>query len=445
MRSNVFAFFSETLAKFGIIGLLLICMLSGMPVAFGFMLVNVVGLFLWVGGQNAWVMLTLSAYRQLSSFALTSVVFFLLMGEVLYHTGMINVALDAVDKLIGRVRARLSLVALAAGTMLAACSGSSLGTTAALGTTLLPEMRRRGYGKPLSIGPIMGAGGLALLIPPTAMGVLLAAFGKIPIGKFLIAIIIPGLLLSAMYMAYIVIRAFLNPRLAPAYATEKVTILEKIRITGHLIPLGILFFLVIGTIFFGIATPTEASALGAVGALALAAAYRKLTLRAVKKSVLVSGKIVGMVFLIVMGSTAFGQVLAGSGVSRDLIKAVAGMTVSPWVILVIMQLLILAMGMIMDAVAIMMITLPLFMPIIKVLGFNKIWFGTIMLINIEIASMSPPFGMLCFVMKGISPPDVTMGDVYRSALPFMLMQLTNMGLVMAFPSLALWLPGIAAG
>lgn len=425
-----------------IIGLLLIFIFSGMPIAFSFLLVNIVGLFIWLGGREAWMLLTLSAYRQLSSFALTPILFFIIMGEVLYHAGMVNVAVDAIDKLIGRVRARLSLVAVTAGTILAACSGSSLGITAALGSTLLPEMRNRGYGKALTIGPIMGAGGLAILIPPTAMGVLIAALGKIPIGKFLTGIIIPGLLLSLTYTIYIVVRTRLNPSLAPIYATENVTPLEKVRAIGQLIPLFILFLLVIGTIFLGVATPTEASALGAAGTFALAAGYGKLTFQGVKKATLFSGQLIGMIFLIIMGSTAFGQVLAGSGVSGELIKFVTGVSLSPLFILIGMQLIIMAMGCIMDNVAILMITLPLFMPIVNVLGFDPVWFGTIVLINVEIAGLSPPFGLICFTMKGVCPPDITLGDVYRAGLPFILMQLLNMVLIMAFPVLVLWLPSI---
>jgi tripartite ATP-independent transporter DctM subunit len=421
---------------------LLILMFSGMPVALAFIIINFVGFYFWVGGVTAWTILTSSAIDVLTTFTLLPVAFFILMGEVLYFSGAIELTINMVDRLIGGVRARLSLLAVGTGTLLGMLTGSSLGSCAALGSTLLPEMEKRGYHNVLTIGPIMGAGGLAMLIPPSAMAVVLASIAQISVGRTLMAGFLPGLLLASMYATYIIFRARLNPNLAPLYKAEKVAISDKLKGLLNLLPMSIIIFLVLGTIFLGIATPTEASAMGALGTFVVTAVYRKLSWRVIKASVMATAKITGMIFLIVMGSKAFGQLLAGSGVSSALLQSVTTLTINKWLMLVSMQLILIIMGMVMDGIAMMMIAIPIFMPIVRTLGFDPIWFAILFLINIEVANLSPPFGMTIFVMKGICPPNITLGDVYRSGIPFMIMQVIAIGLVMLLPQIALWLPNL---
>ena len=423
-----------------IVGLLLLFMLSGMPVALAFILVNFIGFFFFISGSNAWVVLPLSAFQILTSFSLLPIAFFVLMGEILYYSGTIELAIDVVDNLLGAFRARLSLLAIGAGTLMGMLTGSALGSCAALGTTLLPEMDKRGYRTPLTLGPIMGAGGLAMLIPPSAMAVILATIAKVSIGKVLMAGFMPGLLLGVMYSLYIIIRIWINPDLAPVYKPPPVTLARKARILLNLLPMGILVFLVLGTIFLGMATPTEASALGVMGAFAIAASYRKLNRKVLVDSVLAAAKVTGMIFLIVMASKAFSQLLAGTGVSAGVLYNLTALDLNPWVMLIAIQLVLLIMGMIMDGIAMMMIAIPIFMPLIIAYGFDPIWFAILFLINIEVATLSPPFGLTIFVMKGIVPPKITLGDIYLAAFPFMLMEIASIGIIMVFPQIALWLP-----
>jgi tripartite ATP-independent transporter DctM subunit len=351
--------------------------------------------------------------------------------------------MDAVDKWLGRLPGRLGLEAVAGGTILSTLTGASMASVAILGSVLVPEMEKRGYKKPMSLGPILGSGGLAIMIPPSGLAVLSGAIGLISIGKILIGIVIPGLLMAVFYASYIIIRCLLQPSIAPAYDVPHIPLIEKLVATvRYILPLGFIIFMVIGVIILGITTPTEAAATGAFGCFILAALYKRLNWDVVRKSIGGALSITLMMFLIISGAKAFGQVLAYSGASRGLIEFATGLPLAPIFILVAMQVVILIMGTFMDVVAIMMVTLPLFMPIVLTLGFNPVWFLVIFLLNIEMATTTPPFGLSLFVMKGVAPPDTTMGDVYKAGLPFLGCDLIVMALLITFPAIALWLPAL---
>ncbi|MFC2013787.1 TRAP transporter large permease subunit, partial [Chloroflexota bacterium] len=265
------------LALLVIFGGLLLIMATGMPVAFGFALINVLGIFFLWGGGAGLRQLTLSVYESLTSFILLPIPLFILMGDVVFHSGIGNVMLDAIDKWMGRIPGRLGILAIAGGTLLSTLTGASVASVAILGSTLVPEMERRGYKKPMSLGPILGSGGLAFMIPPSGLAVWIGAIGMISIGSILIAIILPGILMAFLYGSYIIIRCKLQPNLAPEYAVDLPSMSEKLRsLAKHVLPLGIIIFLVVGVIFIGVATPSEAAATGALGCFCLAAAYRKL-------------------------------------------------------------------------------------------------------------------------------------------------------------------------
>jgi len=250
-----------------ILGLLSAFFLSGLPVAFSFTLFNFIAAFFWMGGTKAFSMLTLSAFSSVASFPLVAVPLFILMGELLFHSGVITVVLDAAGKWIGGVRGSLSLVAVAAGTLFGTMSGSAMSGVAVLGSTLAPEMRRRGYSKEMSLGPILGSGCLAMIIPPSILAVLLGSLAQIPVGELLISGIVPGLILAGLYALYILVRVRVQPTMAPAFATGDPTWGEKIRALVSVLPVGIITLMVWGVIFFGIATPSEAAAIGVLGAL----------------------------------------------------------------------------------------------------------------------------------------------------------------------------------
>jgi tripartite ATP-independent transporter DctM subunit len=337
----------------------------------------------------------------------------------------------------------LSLLAVGGGTIFATLTGSAMAGAAMLGSVLVPEMEARGYKKSMTIGPILGSGGLAIMIPPSALGVLLAGLALFSVGQFLVAIIIPGLLMSVLYAGYILVRCTVQPHLAPSYEMKHFSLSEKVVATiRYILPLGSILFLVVGLIFLGIATPTEAAALGALGCFVLAFFYRGLNWDLTKRSFSSTLDVTIMMFMILTGSMAFSQLLAFTGATQGLIKLAVGLPLPPILIIVSMQIVLLLLGTFMEPLTIMMVTIPIFMPIVKQLGFDPIWFGTIMLLNMEMATTSPPFGLVLFVMKGVAPPDTRMKDIYLSAIPFLICDFVVMVMIMAFPGVVLWLPSL---
>jgi tripartite ATP-independent transporter DctM subunit len=422
-------------------GSLLTLLFTGMPVAFVFLLINLVGVFLLWGGEVGLRQLILSMHTAVATWALLAVPMFILMGEVMFHSGLVGKMIDAVDKWLGRLPGRLGLLAIAGGTLFATLSGSAIGTTALLGSTLLEEMTKRGYKKSMSLGPILGSGGLAIMIPPSTLAVILASLGEFSIGMFLIAITVPGFLIAVLYASYVIIRCKFQPWLAPPYEVAHPSLAERVTaIVRYVLPIGLIIFLVLGVIFLGVASPTEAAATGAFGCFLLTALHRRLNWHAIKKSVSGTLSITVMIFMILAGSIAFSQILAFTGATAALTRFMLGFPVPPIVLLIVMQIVLVGLGMFMDQISIMMITIPIFMPIAHAVGWDPLWFGAIMLLNLEIACTTPPFGVLLFVMKGVAPPGTTMGQIWRAAIPFIICDLIVMGLMMIFPELVLWLP-----
>lgn len=414
----------------------------GLPVAFAFLLVDVIGVLCFMGPAGLDQM-TLQIFSSLSTFALTPIPLFILMGELLFHSGMAYKTLDVMDMWLGRVPGRLSVLAAGSGVMFAAMSGSTIANTAMLGTVLLPEMRRRGYATSMAVGPIVAAGPLAALIPPSSLAVVLASIGRIPVGDMLLGGVGPGVLLGLAFCGYIMIRCWLNPSLAPQYERTGISFGEKILgFLTYVLPLGFIIFSVLGLMILGLATPTEAAASGALVTLAVAGCYGRLTKKMVVDSLIGTLQITVMVFMIIAASNTFSSLLAYTGATSGLVATVQGLKVSPLMILLGMNIVVLIMGCFMETIAIMMITLPIFIPIITTLGFDPVWFGVIMLVNCETGMLTPPFGMLLFVMKGVSPPDISVQDIIRAAFPYIIIYIASLAVFIAFPPLILWLPGV---
>ncbi|MBW2609775.1 MAG: TRAP transporter large permease subunit [Deltaproteobacteria bacterium] len=427
-----------------ILGSLILLMISGLPVAFCFMLVNFLWAFFLWGGFSGLEQLIISMFGSVSTFTLLPVPLFILMGEVMFLSKVGPKMLAVLEKWMGRLPGRLSLLAVSGGVLFSTLTGTSLASVAMLGSVLVPEMEQKGYKKPMSLGPILGSGGLAMMIPPSALAILFGSIGEVSIGGILMAIIIPGLLMATLYALYIIIRCFLQPSLAPAYDTPSISLREKITDSlRYLLPVGGIIFLVVGVIFLGIATPTEAAATGAIGTFILAAFFKRFNPELVKKSAFNTVGITVMMFMIITGARAFTQILAFTGATKGLIDFALGLPLSPILILIATQFVVFFLGMFMSPLPIMMITLPIFMPVVEALGYHSLWYGVIYLINIEMASTSPPFGMSLFVMKGVAPEGTTMGEIYRAALPFLYCDVIAMALVLILPPLALWLPGLA--
>ena len=422
------------------IGGLVFLLITGFPIAFAFLGMDLLG-SLFLMGTQGFFQIPLQIYSSLSTFTLSPIPLFILMGELMFHSGVAYRTIDVLDKWLGRLPGRLSLLAAAGGTLFSALSGSTLANTAMLGTVLLPDMQKRGYKPAMSVGPIVGVGGLAMLIPPSSLAVVLAALGHIAVGKILLAGVIPGLLLGGMFAFYIILRCWLNPDVAPRYEVSTTSWPERIiLLIRYVFPLGIVIFMVLGLMLLGVATPTEAAASGVFGTIVVVAFFKKLTLKAIKNSLIGTLEITIMIFMIIAASNSFSAILAFSGATQGLLEVIKTIKLSPLLILIGMQLLVFLLGMFMETISIMMICLPIFMPIVKLLGFNPVWFGVIMLINFEMGLITPPFGMLLFVMKGVAPKEISIEAICWAALPFIICDALVMALIIAVPKLALWLP-----
>ena len=425
-------------------GGLVALMSLGLSVAFGFLAVNIVAALLFLGGEQGLSQLTRNAVQSVTSFSLTPIPFFVLMGEVLFHSGVALKAIDAFALLIRKVPARLSVIAIVAGTVFSAISGSTIATTALLGSLMLPTMLERGYDKRLAMGPIMGIGGVDMLIPPSVLAVLLGSLAGISISGLLIGGIVPGLILSVLFVGYIIVRATLDPSLAPEEELEAAPagVVRWVPFLVHVLPLVLIFGMVVGAMTAGWATPTEAAALGASGTIIAAMLYRSLTWAALMKALTGTVAVSGIILFIIIGATTFSQVLSFSGATNGIVGLVSAQGLSATVILLGMMAILLFLGCFVDQVSMMLITLPFFMPLVQQLGVDPIWFGVLFLICMQLGLLTPPFGLLLFTMKGVAPPGITMNDVFQAALPYVWFGLLVLAAVFLFPLLATWLPGL---
>ncbi|HEU5018462.1 MAG TPA: TRAP transporter large permease subunit [Pseudolabrys sp.] len=426
-----------------VMGSFLSLVVIGVPIVFALFSVTIVSSYFLMGGASGVELLIDSIYNSLTVFVLLPITLFILMGEVMFRSGIAMQMIDTIDQWMGRLPGRMSLLAVASGAVLATLSGASIGSTAMLGSTLAPSMEKRGYRKPMILGPILGSGGLAIMIPPSGLGVILAVLANVSVGKLLIAIIIPGILMALMYSAYIVSRCTLDPSLAPSYEVKRTPVKLRLLLTfKYVVPLSFLIFLVTGMIFVGVATPTEAAALGAAGAFVVAFCYQGLSRKVTAGTLENTLRISVMVLVILAASQSFSQILAFTGATRVLVAWASSLPVPPIVVIIAMQAVVFVLGGFINGVPLMMITLPIFMPVVTALHYDPIWFCVIMLINVETAQLTPPFGILLFVMKGVASPDTTMMQIIGAAMPFIIMNIVAMGLLMLFPAIALYLPSL---
>ena len=431
-----------TQASLILFGGLVAVMGLGLPVAFAFLAINIVGAVIFLGGEPGLAQLARNGVQSITSFALTPIPFFVLMGEVLFHSGVALKAIDAFAMLIRRVPGRLSVIAIVAGTVFSAISGSTIATTALLGSLMLPAMLERGYHPRMAMGPIMGIGGVDMLIPPSALTVLLGSLAGISIAGLLIGGIVPGLILSVMFVAYIIVRVVLDPKLAPSDPPDSApaTAARWVPFFIHVVPLIAIFALVVGAMAAGWATPTEAAALGAAGTIVAAAAYRRLSAKALMAALQGTVAVSGTILFIILGATTFSQVLSFSGAVNGMVGLIAAQDLSTTTLIIGMMLILLFLGCFIDQVSMMLITLPFFMPLVQRLGVDPIWFGVLFLICMQLGLLTPPFGLLLFTMKGVAPPSITMREVYAAAMPYVAFGLLVLVLIFFFPALATWLP-----
>jgi tripartite ATP-independent transporter DctM subunit len=430
-------------------GSILFLMLVGIPVGLAFLICNVGAAIYWFGGTGTFLervgkgvgLLVQNGFQVVASPNLVPVAMFLLMGELFFQTGLANRMFTGIDKLLGRLPGRLSYVTVAGGTAFAALSGSSMGSGALLGTLMVPEMTKRGYNKYLSMGPILGTGGIAILIPPSTLAVLLGTLAELDIGKLLVAGVLPGILLASMYSIMIAAWVKIDPGAAPAYDVETPPALEKLIIfLRDILPMLSIIVFVIAITVMGVASPVESSAFGAVGVLILGVAYRVLTFRNIAKSCVAATRITVMALVIIFGSATFSQILGFSGASAGLIKWATSFEFTPLTMLLIMFAVMLLLGMFMDQLSMMLLTVPIFFPLAKQYGWDLIWFGIILMMSFEISYTTPPFGLLLFVMQGVAPRGTTFASIVAASLPYMACAFVLVALIVAVPEIATWLP-----
>lgn len=416
-------------------------LIAGLPVAFAFFAANIVGAFIFLRGEIGLSLIPIEYVFAISKFTLVPVALFILMGEILFQTGVAFRSIDAIDRLISRVPGRLSVVSVAGGTVFSSLSGSTIANTAILGNLMLPDMLKRGYHPTIAMGPIMAVGGIAMLIPPSALAVLLASLAERSISELLIAGVLPGIAMSLLFVGYIVLRCWWNPALAPASEPNRARGWDRWKpFFRDVLPLFIIFAVVVGSIFFRIAAPEEAAALGCIAAVAICAAYGQLTRAALMKALRETAKINVMLLFIIAGSLTFAQILQVSGATYGVLQAISSVEFSQLGAMIVMMLILLFLGCFMDQISMILLTLPFFLPIADAQGMHSTWLMVMMLVAMEISLLTPPFGLLLFVMKGVAPKHIRVTQVYAAAVPFILLELLVMAVLVLFPAVALWLP-----
>jgi tripartite ATP-independent transporter DctM subunit len=432
---------SWELAAWLLLGGSTVLIFLGLPVAFAFIAINLAGALLWLGGEPGLVQLARNSVSSVTSFSLTPIPLFVLMGEILFHTGLAVKVIDGVERLIHQVPGRLAVVAVVAGTVFSAISGSTIATTAMLGSLMVPVMLARGYHPTMATGPVMAIGAVDMLIPPSALTVLLGSLSGISIAKLLIGGVVPGLLLSVAFVVYIMVRVHFTPALAPAAPVEERHGWDRLLpFVKYVVPLVSIFGVVVASMSAGWATPTESAAIGAFATLVLALAYRALDFSSLRAALMGTVAISGMILFIIVGATTFAQILSFSGASNGLVLAITGLGLSTLAVIAAMMLILIFLGIFVDQVSMMLITLPIFMPIVQRLGVDTIWFGVMFLICMQLGLLLPPHGLLLMTMKGVAPPQVSMAHIFSAVVPYVALSLVVLALVFCVPAVATWLP-----
>jgi tripartite ATP-independent transporter DctM subunit len=415
----------------------------GVPVAFTFIGVNILGAIIWLGGEPGLEQLARNSVISITSFSLTPIPLFVLMGEVLFHTGIAVKVIDGVERLIAQVPGRLAVVAVVAGTIFSAISGSTIATTAMLGSLMVPVMLARGYHPTMATGPVMAIGAVDMLIPPSALTVLLGSFSGISISKLLIGGVVPGLILSVAFVVYIITRVKLNPELAPTTPLERHHGLSRfLPFLQYVVPLVSIFVIVVVSMSAGWATPTESAAIGAFATMAMAVIYRALSLKNLYAALRGTLAISSIILFIIVGATTFSQILSFSGASTGLVGGLLGLGLTTMMIVAGMMAILIFLGIFVDQVSMMLITLPIFMPIVQRIGIDPVWFGVMFLICMQLGLLLPPHGLLLMTMRSVAPPQVTMGHIFLSVVPYVTLSILVLILVFFVPAVALWLPRV---
>jgi len=428
------------LITIGMFGSMLIVLFSGVPVVFGLGALAIIWGLVTVGPQLMYFV-ALNYFSTTTSEILICLPMFIFMAHVLAKSGIADEAYDMAYKWLGNVNGGLAMGTIAVCTIFAACVGETGPAVLTLGVVALPSMLKRKYHSKIALGSIAGGAGLGTLIPPSVPMIIYASLAKESVGRLFMGGVGPGLLLSLFYIVYIGVRARLQPELAPSLPeSERVSWSEKLRATRALILPILLVVLVLGSIYSGVATPTEAGTIGAFGSIIVALVKRRLNWQNLKEALFATLLLTAFGFWILVGSNVFACAYQASGAAMAMLNILISLPVSPWVILIIFEIVIIILGMIMDDFAVIMICTPLFVPVITALGFDKVWFGVLFIINIQMAYLTPPYGFVLFWIKSILPKGLTTEDIYRAVWPYIIMQAAGLAICIAFPQIIMWLP-----
>jgi len=418
-------------------GGLLFFLAMGVPVVFALGAISVAVTFL-LDGTNGLYIIATTTYRQITDQGLITIPLFLLMGNFLIHSGISDRLFKALNIWLSGIRGGLAIVSVGVCVALAMCGGFGPGILT-MGLIAVPAMLKHRYNKSLALGSVMAGGVLGEIIPPSIIMIIFAYISRISIGKIFFGGAIPGFITASLYMIYIIVRCYLQPDLAPRTERETTWKARLASLKDIVLP-ALLVVLVPGSIFFGVATPTEAAGVGAFGSFLICIIYGRLNWKVITDSCLETMKISGMALWILVTATFFGVVYTSAGAQGMVMELIEGLPVNRWLILGAMQVILLVFGMFMDDYAVLTICAPIFIPIAVTLGFDPTWFAIIFILNMQVAYLTPPFGWALILMKGVAPPEIHTKDIWRSVPPFVAIQLIVLLLTMLFPQLALWLP-----
>ena len=422
-----------------------VTLLTGLPLAFATGAVAVVftvALF-GVPGLN---LVVSRMFTLMGNYVLVSVPLFIFMACILERAGIAEAIFRAVHVWAGRIRGGLAVAVIISCALMAAMVGVIGAEIVTMGVVALPAMLARNYKKNLALGCICAGGGLATLIPPSVVFIMYGLTAGASIGQLYMAGVVPGLMLAAMYITYIIVRCWLQPEIAPPATKEELAIplSEKLALLKELALPGLVALSVLGTLYMGWATPTEAAGVGVVGALAAAAWNRKLTWKGVEGAVVDTTKVTAMLYWLFFGSSALIGVYTLAGGTKLIQDAMTNLPVGPLGVILVINLIWIVLGCFIDWIGILLLTAPIFVPVAVKLGFDPVWLGVLFCMNMQISYISPPFGPAAFYLKGVVPPGVTLGDIFSSIWPYLLLQVVALALVITFPQIALWLPSTMA-
>ncbi|WP_043532081.1 TRAP transporter large permease [Litchfieldella xinjiangensis] len=419
--------------------MLLALFATGLPIFLSFLTLNILGIYFLRGSFDGVMMVVSSMYNTGTSLSLAAIPLFIFLGEILFRSSAVNILFNGVDALVGNIRARLYAVSIMLSAVFGALSGSAMAVAAMMGASLLPEMRKRGYDRDLSMGTILAGSSLAPIIPPSVMAVVLGILSGVSISGLLIAGVLPGLLLAFAFFLYVVIRGWLNPSLAPVSQQTTLPWRERAVLLLRAVPFLLIIVTILGLILAGVATPTESAAMGCIVASIICAIFAKLDFKALIEAVRSTAMITGMIMVIMVSSVAFSQLLNMSGVTFELVDWVTGLDIPLVLMFIALMALPFVLCMFIDQIALMILLVPLYQPIVSALGFDPMWFWAIFLINMSVGGITPPFGYTLFALQGVAN-DVPIQAVYRSVLPFIVIFGLVVVVLALFPQIILFLP-----